>query len=55
MKYKVEITETLQKVIEVEAKSLSDAITKVATDYDDGEIVLDAMDFVGYGINEFKE
>lgn len=53
MKYKIEITETLQKVVEVEAENFSEAIIKVATDYKDGEIVLDGMDFVGYGIKEF--
>lgn len=55
MKYKVEITETLQKVIEIEAESLTKAIMKVAADYKYGEIVLDSMDFVGYEIKEFKE
>ena len=54
-KYKVEISETLQRVIEVEAESLSEAVTKVCKDYADGEIVLDGMDFVGYEIKEFKE
>lgn len=53
MKYQIEITETLQKVVEVEARSLSEAITKVATDYSNGEIVLDGMDFVGYEIKDF--
>jgi hypothetical protein len=53
VKYQIEITETLQKVVEVEARSLSEAITKVATDYSKGEIVLDAMDFVGYEIKDF--
>lgn len=55
MKFNIEITETLQKVVEVEARSLSEAITKVAKDYKDGEIVLDAMDFVGYEIKSFQE
>ena len=43
--YKIEITETLQKVVEVEAKSLTEAITKVAVNYGGGEIVLGAEDF----------
>ena len=55
MKYKIEITETLQKIVEVEANSLSEAITKVGKDYDDGEIVLDAMDFDGFEIRGIKE
>lgn len=53
MKFKIEITETLQKIVEIEAKDLSEAITIVATDYANGEIVLDSMDFVGYEIKEF--
>lgn len=53
MKFKIEITETLQKIVEVEAADRTEAITKVATDYKAGEIVLDAMDFVGYEIKEF--
>ena len=55
MKYKIEVTETLQRVVEVEADRLSNAIIQVTSDYDSGEIVLDAMDFVGFEIKEFKE
>lgn len=55
MKFKIEIRETLQKVVEVDADSLTDAITAVGQDYSIGEIVLDDMDFIGYEINEFKE
>ena len=54
-KFKVEITETLQRVVEVEAESLTEAITKVGKDYDAGEIVLDAMDFDGFEIRGIKE
>lgn len=55
MKYKVEITETLQRIVEVKANSLSDAVTKVAKDYSDGKIVLDSGDFVEFKILEYKE
>lgn len=55
MKFKIEVTETLQKIVEVDADSLTEAITFVGQDYDKGEIVLDGMDFVGYEIKEFKE
>lgn len=55
MKYKIEITETLQKIVEVEAEALTEAIMKVATNYSNGEIVLDDTDFVGYEIKDFKE
>lgn len=55
MKYKIEITETLQRIVEVEAENLSEAITTVCVDYKKGEIVLDDMDYVGYEIKEFME
>lgn len=55
MKYKVEITETLQRVIEVKADSLSQAVTKITKDYSDGKIVLDSNDFVEFKILEYKE
>lgn len=55
MKYKIEITETLQRVVEVEADNLSNAIVQVTRDYNDEEIVLDAMDFVGFEIKEYQE
>ena len=51
-KFKIEITETLQRTVEVEAESLSEAICKVGTDYDKGEIVLGSEDFTGYEIKE---
>ena len=46
MKYQVEITETLQKTIEVEAKSENEAISKVKEQYYSGEIELDSSDFI---------
>lgn len=55
MKYKIEITETLQRVVEVEADNLSNAILQVTRAYNDEEIVLDAMDFVGFEIKEYQE
>lgn len=54
MKFKIEITETLQKVVEVEAENLTEAIIKTTADYKDGEIVLDYMDCSGFDITEFK-
>lgn len=54
-KYKIEITETLQKVVEVEAENLRDAIIDVGTQYGCGEIVLTDTDFASYEIEEFKE
>ena len=55
MKYKIEITETLQRTITVEADSLSAALIQVGQEYSEGKIVLHYNDFVGYKINEFKE
>lgn len=45
-KYKVEITETLQKTIEVEADNTEDAIRKVMKMYKNEEIILGDNDFV---------
>lgn len=44
MKYKIEITETLQKIVKVEAKTLTEAIIKIGRDYhkNDGTIELNA-------------
>ena len=55
MKYKIEVTETLQKIVEVEAFTLAEAICAVGKNYSDGEIALDGMDFAGYKICEYKE
>ena len=44
MKYEVEITETLQRVVEVEAASAEDAERQVRAAYLAGDIVLDAED-----------
>jgi hypothetical protein len=46
MKYKIEITETLQKTIEVDADNLSDAISKVKELYYKEDIVLDYSDYI---------
>lgn len=46
MKYLVEISETLQRKVEIEADNPGDAIKKTKDMYYDGEIVLDADDIV---------
>ncbi len=51
-KYKIEITETLQRVVDVKAKNKNDAIKKIAQQYKNEEIVLGWEDFVGVEINE---
>ena len=45
-KYKVEITETLQKTVEVEADSKEDALHKAMKMYKKEEVILDYNDFV---------
>jgi len=45
-KYQVQITETLQRIVEVEAESFDDAINKVNDQYENMEIVLDANDHI---------
>lgn len=49
--YSVEITETLQKTIDVEAPSYHEAFESVSKSYKNGEIVLDSSDFIDYEIS----
>ena len=46
MKYTVEITEILQRNIEVEAESCGQAVNEVMNRYRNGEIVLTADDYI---------
>ena len=50
--FKTEITETLQRTIEVEAENEGDALRKVKDMYKNEEIVLDSSDFVGVEIKK---
>ena len=50
--FKTEITETLQRTIEVEAENERDALQKVKEMYKNEEIVLDSSDFVGVEIKK---
>lgn len=52
--YKIEITETLQKIIEIEAQSKDEAFQKVKEMYNREEIVLDSSDHVDTEMNIFK-
>lgn len=45
MKYKIEILETLRRVIEVDAKNEEEAMDKVGRMYYNSDIVLGADDF----------
>jgi|LSQX01.3.fsa_nt_gb hypothetical protein len=51
--YKIEITETLSRVIKIEAPSAEEAIDKAREMYRAEEIVLDGDDWVGTKIEEF--
>lgn len=55
MKYKIEITETYSRVVEVEAESVGEAFLKAGTLYDKGEIKLEAKHKGGYELKEFEE
>ena len=46
MKWAVEITETLQSRVDIEAESPEDAVRQVRDLYRRGDIVLDASDYV---------
>ena len=44
--FRIEITETLQRVVEVNASSEKEAINKVMDMYKNEEVVLDSNDFI---------
>ena len=50
MKFRVQITETLQKVVEVEAVDEDAAVDIVRGKYQQSEIVLMSEDFVEYDV-----
>ena len=45
-KFNIEITETLQKTVEVEADNKEDAMHKVMKMYKNSDVILDENDFV---------
>jgi len=53
-KYKVEITEYLQKVIDVEAETADDAVAKIEEDYKQEKIILDVDDFIDKDIEIYN-
>lgn len=53
MKYKVEITETLQKVVEVEAENKEEAIDKVTDMYNNEKVVLNWENCIDTDIDIF--
>lgn len=46
-RYYVSVTETLNKVVSVDAESENDALKQVQAAYDDSVVVLDSDDFCG--------
>lgn len=55
MRFKVNVKEVLERVVEVEAPDISAAISEVQRQYDNLEIILDAEDYKGVYITEEKE
>lgn len=55
MKYKVEYTETLQRIIEVEANSEKEAIDIAFKKYRNEEVVLDDTDYKDVEISIINE
>ena len=54
-KYQIQITETLQRVIEVEANNYDEAEDKVNEDYRNGDIVLDYSDYMSTEIERYGD
>ncbi len=52
-KYKIEIEEILQRVVDVEADNLAEALDKVQEQYDNEEITLDYNDFKDVDIRQY--
>lgn len=53
-RYKIEITETLQRVIEIESNSIDDAISEIHRQYKNEEIILDSSDYIDINISEYS-
>lgn len=49
--YKIEITETLQRIIEIDASCEKDAYDIINNQYKNEEIVLNSSDFIDKAIN----
>lgn len=52
--FKIEVQEFLSRIVEIEAKNIDEAISKVTEMYQNEEIVLDYEDFVTTEIGEYK-
>ena len=50
--FQIEISETLSRIVSVEAKDTDEAIQKVREQYRQSDIVLDSEDFISVDFNE---
>lgn len=55
MNYKIEIKETLSRVIDIEAENENEAIIKTKAEYRKQNIILDDSDYIDTEINIFEE
>ena len=53
--YKIEIEELLQRVVEIEAENVNEAISKPKEKYRNEEYVLDENDFKGVEFSEYED
>lgn len=53
--YYIRVTETLDRIVEVHAEDLSEALQKTEDAYYNGEIVLDSEDYVDTQFNDETE
>jgi hypothetical protein len=50
--FNIEITETLSRVVTIDAVDIEEALELVIDQYNAGDIVLDSGDFINYEIQE---
>ena len=55
MNYKIEIKETLSRIIDIEAENESEAIIKAKSKYRGQEIILDSSDYIDTEINIYEK
>lgn len=55
MNYKIEIKETLSRIIDIEAENEEGAIRKAREQYKNQKIVLDSGDYIDTEINIYEE
>ena len=55
MNYKIEIKETLSRIIDIEAENESEAIIKAKAEYRKQNIVLDDSDYIDTEINIYND